>query len=251
MKLHQKSFLTTGFAFVLLCLLSSRCFAIEFPDKPSAENFFVDNASLISTEAASQINQIARALLTDEKVALFVVTIPSLAEYDAAGYSIEGYAADLFDKWGIGFDDRNYGMLLLISKADRKARIELGADWDRAYDRDAKQIMDTLIIPEFKKNDFALGIVQGIQGMDAMARDLALPKPKAPWWFIPALVLATIFLIGLIYNLFKTGRSGWAWALIVFLGVIIFTLLRASSRGGSSGGFGGGFSGGGGATGSW
>jgi len=64
--------------------------------------------------------------------------------------------------------------------------------------------------------------------------------------------LGVIGIVILIINLFKSGKSGWAWALIAFLGVAIFFLLRsAASSGGSGGGFGGGFSGGGGATGSW
>lgn len=248
---HLSTFKLTSLIF-LLFLNNAICVALEFPDKPPNEHFYIDQADLISSDTGLKIDQIARQLLIDEQVALFVVIIPSLASYDATGYSIEGYAADLFDEWGIGSDDRNYGMLLLISKGDRKARIELGADWDREFDRDAKQVMDTLIIPAFKNNDFDLGIVQGVEGMNAMARNLALPKPEAPWWFLPAMVGLLIFCIALIVNLFKTGRSGWAWALIALLGFILWSVLSASSsRGGSSGGFGGGYSGGGGATGSW
>jgi len=232
-------------------LLSANVLAIEFPDKPDDVDFFVDTAGIINTEAATEINLLASKLLQEEQVALFVVTITSLANNDAAGYSIEGYAADLFDEWGIGFEDRNYGMLLLVSKGDRKARIELGADWDRSYDRTAKNIMDTLIIPSFKQDDYAKGIVSGVQGLDAMARGLSLPKPEAPWWFLPVIIISFILIIALIVNLFKTGRTGWAWALIAFLGLLIFAILRSSNNSGSSGGFGGGFSGGGGASGSW
>ncbi len=238
---------------LLLSLISTvNSYAIEFPEKPDNANFYIDKAGIINAEAATQINQLASKLLQEEQVALFVVTLTSLADYDAAGYSIEGYAADLFDEWGIGFDDRNYGMLFLISKGDRKARIELGADWDRSYDRTAKEIMDSLIIPAFKNNDYPTGVVDGVKGLDAMARGLNLPKPEAPWWFLPAIILAVILFIAIIINLFKTGRSGWAWALIAFLGLLIFAILRSSANsGGSSGGFGGGHSGGGGASGSW
>lgn len=233
-------------------LFTANGLALEFPEKPGDADFFVDKAGIINAEAATEINSLASKLLQDEQVALFIVTITSLVDYDAAGYSIEGYAADLFDEWGIGFDDRNYGMLLLVSKGDRKARIELGADWDRSYDRSSKEIMDSLIIPSFKKNDYSMGIVSGVKGLDAMARGLSLPKPEAPWWLLPAIVVSVILVIALIINLFKTGRSGWAWALIAFLGLLIFAILRSSnSSGGSSGGFGGGFSGGGGASGSW
>lgn len=233
-------------------LLSTNGLAIEFPDRPNDADFFVDKAEIINTEAATEINLLASKLLQEEQVALFVVTIASLADYDAAGYSIEGYAADLFDEWGVGFEDRNYGMLLLVSKGDRKARIELGADWDRSYDRTAKEIMDSLIIPSFKANDYSTGIASGVKGLDAMARGLSLPKPEAPWWILPAMIVSVILFVALIINLFKTGRSGWAWALIAFLGLLIFAILRSSANsGGSSGGFGGGFSGGGGASGSW
>ncbi len=226
--------------------------AMGFPEKPDSENFFVDEAGLIKPEDAKEINHIALMLLIDEKVPIYVVTIRSLADYDASGYSIEGYAADLFDNWGIGSEDRNYGMLLLVSKGDRKARIELGADWGREYDRQSREVMDSLIIPAFKRGDYSLGIVQGVQGMNSMARGLSLPKPKAPWWALPLMIIGLIGLIALIYNLFKTGRSGWAWAIIAALAVALFFILRnAAQNSGSGGGFGGGFSGGGGATGSW
>ncbi len=232
-------------------LFTVKAYALEFPERPDDANFYIDKAGIINAEAATEINSLASKLLQDEQVAMFVVTITSLADYDAAGYSIEGYAADLFDKWGIGFEDRNYGMLLLVSKGDRKARIELGADWDRSYDRTAKEIMETLIIPAFKKDNYSAGIASGVKGLDAMARGLSLPKPEAPWWFLPAIIVSVILLIVLIINLFKTGRSGWAWALIALLGLILFAILRSSNSAGSSGGFGGGFSGGGGASGSW
>ncbi len=238
-------------ALLVLCP-QEKVFAFTFPEKPSEKDFFVDQAGLIDSQDAAAINEIALNLLVQEKVPIFVVTIKSLADYDAAGSSIESYAADLFDEWGIGFEDRNYGMLLLVSKGDRKARIELGADWARAYDRQAKEVMDTLIIPSFKRGEFSKGIAEGVKGMDAMARGLALPKPKQPWWILPLMAIVAIGLVLLIINLFKTGRSGWAWAVIAFIAIALFFILRnAAQSGGSSGGFGGGFSGGGGATGSW
>lgn len=223
-----------------------------FPEKPPDKDFFVDQAHLIKPDEAKEINQIASKLLVEERIPIFVVTLSSLAGMDASGMSIETYAASLFDEWGIGFEDRNNGMLLLVAQLDRKARIELGADWGRRFDLDAVKVMDTLIVPKFKERNFSLGILEGVRGMEAMARGLQLPKPEQPWWVLPLFIAAVIGVVLLIINLFKTGRSGWAWALIAFLGVMIFFMLRnAASSGGSGGGFGGGFSGGGGATGSW
>jgi uncharacterized protein len=237
-------------AFILIS--PSPVSALTFPEKPPDTDWYVDEAGLLETEDKKGVNELASALFRDERIPLYVVTIRSLAGHDAAGYSIEGYAADLFDHWGIGFKDRNYGMLLLVSSGDRGARIELGDGWGRNHDRLAKETMDTLILPSFREGNSSKGILEGVRGMNAMARGLALPKPKAPWWLLPAVIVGAFFLGLLIYNLFKTGRKGWAWALIIAIGVALFFILRNAGRAsGSSSGFGGGFSGGGGASGSW
>jgi len=241
-------------------------FAVTFPDKPPQSDFFVDEAHLIGEDARTAINDTALSLLQQEQIPLFVVTIPSLSSYEGSASGIEGYATQLFDHWGIGSQERNYGMLLLVSVGDRKARIELGADFGRIYDSQANDIMQSLIIPAFRRGDYQTGITDGVRGMDAMARGLQLPKPKSPWWFLPAIIGGPLLLGFVINNLFKTGRSGWAWALIAATAVVVFFILRmlalaasSGSSGGSSGGssrgssrgFGGGRSGGGGATGSW
>ena len=76
-------------------------YALEFPEKPNDSDYFVDKAGLIDAETAMRINALASKLLQEEQVAMYVATLTSLADFDAAGYSIEGYAADLFDEWGI------------------------------------------------------------------------------------------------------------------------------------------------------
>jgi len=245
------------FRLAVTCLLGAllaapQAHAIEYPPKPEDTDWYVDMAEMIDPPAAEEINKIAVGLFVNEDVPVYVVTIPSMAAMGAPGYTIEGYATELFDHWGIGFGDRNYGMLLLVSRGDRKARIELGADWGHQHDRTMESVMNTLIVPAFKRGDYSAGILDGVRGMDSAARGLALPKPTAPWWALPLTILVVIGFIALIYNLFKTGRSGWAWALIVALAVALFFILRnAGQSSGSGGGFGGGFSGGGGATGSW
>ena len=224
--------------------------AAEFPEKPPDTDFFVDRAELLEGDAGAQINEIASKLLSEESIPLFVVTIRSLAAQGVSAQTVEQYAQALFDHWGIGSPERNYGMLLLVSKGDRKARIELGRGWAGQHDAAAESVMNDLIVVSFKRGDFSTGIVDGVRGMDALARGLSLPKPTAPWWLLPALVLGAVAFIALIVNLFKTGRSGWAWALLAGLVLLLFFLARSSGSG-SGGGFGGGSGGGGGATGSW
>lgn len=252
MTVELKRFLSALLIGVFCCVTSLEARSVEFPDKPPNTDFFVDRSKLLKEDAREAVNETASALLKEEQIALFVVTIPSLSSYEASALGIEGYATELFNHWGIGAQERNYGMLLLVSAGDRKARIELGAGFERNYDRQSADIMQSLIIPSFKREDFSTGIADGVRGLDAMARGLQLPKPTAPWWFLPAVIGGAVFLGFVIFNLFKTGRSGWAWALIAFIAVMLFFILRTAAKsGGSGGGFGGGSSGGGGATGSW
>jgi uncharacterized protein len=230
----------------------------SFPAPPPSGTFWVDDAAILRDAEAVEIDRVAGALLAERDVPILVVTIPSLTARGAAGYTIERYAAELFNRWGIGSQERNYGMLLLVSVGDRAARIELGADYAGRHDASAAQIMDNLILPEFRAGRYPEGILAGVRGMDAMARGIPLPSAPIPWYAIP--LLAGVFAGGgaLAYSLFRNGRSGWAWVVLAALFALLLLLLRNVGRGGTGGGggggggaFRGGSSGGGGATGRW
>jgi uncharacterized protein len=239
---------------------------VSFPDRPPAGTYFVDEAGLIDAERERAINEIAAEQMRLRNIPILVVTIPSLDGYGAAGYTVEEYARALFDAWGIGSEDQNFGMLLLVSRGDRRARIELGRSWEHSRDDQARRVMDDLILPEFQRKRFAAGILAGTRGLQAMAAGAPLPKPTAPWWHLPAIVVGFAFGVAAVVSLFKSGQKGWAWALLAALLGIVFLLLRAlfsqrrrsradyeggTSNGAGGGAFEGGSSGGGGASGRW
>ena len=223
-----------------------------FPPRPSTDHYYVDQANLLQPEDAQAVDRIASQLLQEEKIPLLVVTIPSLYTYRAGDSTVEEYAQALFDHWGIGSKDRNYGVLLLVSLGDRRARIELGAGWAHAHDEEARHIMDDIIVPAFKTGDYSAGIRQGVEALDKVARGLGLTRPKPPWWAPWVAIGGIVFIIGVIVSLFRSGRRGWAWGLIAALGLLLVFMLRSAAKSrGSGGSFRGGFSGGGGATGKW
>ena len=144
-------------------------------ERPGDREFVLDTANMISDAEEQKIKQLADKLLTDKAAPIIVVTIESMAQHGGAGLRIETFARLLFDQWGIGpakLGDTqwNYGILLLVSQQDRKARIELGAGWKREKDAVAQKIMDSIIIPRFKSGNFSGGIVAGVEGLDKMAR---------------------------------------------------------------------------------
>ena len=236
-------------AFVCIALFAQNAGAVTFPHKPASKDMFVDEANIIQSADRTQINEIAFKLLREQRIPLYVVTIPSFAAQGAIDYTIERYASELFDHWGIGYKDRNYGILFVVSVADRKTRIEFGSDWAHRHDNDAQVIMNTIIIPKFKAGEFSSGIVEGVKALDMVARGLALPAPQVPYWFYPVMILFGVFCVAVIVSLFMNGKSGWGWLVILALGAILFFIFRSAGSSGS--GFGGGSSGGGGASGSW
>jgi uncharacterized membrane protein YgcG len=156
MQLLQRSCRAGVCLLALLLAAAPSLLSQTFPPRPGQRDFILDEASLIHSEDAQQIKTLCERLLSEEKIPIIVVTIPSLAKYDAS--DIESYARALFDNWGIGSQTHNYGVLLLVSLGDRKARIELGSAWAGAKDDTARMIMDDILIPNFKKSNYSAGI---------------------------------------------------------------------------------------------
>ena len=245
-------------------------FRVEL-EPPGEREFILDHGQLIAAEDEERIRGLCDKLLSETAIPLVVVTINSMAEHGAPGTRIETFANILFDQWGIGYEQIgghswNRGILLLVSRNDRKARIELGADWAHDFDTISGRIMNGHIIPRFKKGEYSGGIVAGVEGLEKMARGIKVPSgmltfgngEPLEWWHY-AIVLGGIGLvIFTVISLIRRGAGGWAWVfwgvLFAVIGAILFQMLRSGARGGGGfggGSFGGGFSGGGGATGSW
>lgn len=229
--------------------------AVDFPKIPNGDIFVIDQANMISETDESLINSISLDLRNQKSIPIIVVSIESLADYDAEILSIEAYARALFDHWGIGREKYNYGMLLLVSKNDRKARIELGAAWMGTANKDATYIMDEIIIRRFRMDKYSSGIREGAIAMDTMARGKQLPSPYYPKWLSFLIYgggfLTICGLIAIGWSLMKSGKNGRGWVVLsLAFGVLLF-LLRLFLSSLEDGFAGGGSSGGGGATGSW
>ena len=151
---------------------------VRYPARPEPRAFILDEAKLIKSDEAAEIRILCDEVLTKKKAPIIVVTIPSLAAYGARGWPIERYAMNLMGEWGVGYSDWNYGMLLLVSPGDRKARIELGGSWERRKDDEAKRVLSDRIVPRFKQGDYSKGILEGVRGLYQVAMGSVPPRPR-------------------------------------------------------------------------
>ncbi|MFM5162544.1 YgcG family protein [Aeromonas rivipollensis] len=208
----------------------------------------VDEAALMSRKQAHQLTQQLAAFEKRSGIQLVVVSVDSLD-----GETIEEYGYQLGRHWGIGQKGKNNGVLLLIAQDERKVRIEVGYGLEGALpDAIAANIIQTRILPAFKRGDMVAGVVAGSQSiMKALAGEYQpVEQPKSdsdggPWLFI-LVVIAMIVLHNLRGG--GGGPGGRRRAAYMAGG------FGAGSFGGRSGGGfsgGGGSFGGGGASGGW
>ena len=190
---------------------------------------------------------------------IVVVIVPTLG-----GYEVSDYAVKLGRAWGVGGKEFNNGVVLLISKDDRKLNISTGYGVEGALpDVTASHIIRDLIVPSFKGNDYYGGIDRGVDAiMKATQGEYKAPegyhKQKG---FSPLAVILIIILIIVFLSVMNGGGGGGTFmsrrGYRGFNGPFIFPTGGwsggggGSSGGGGFGGFGGGSFGGGGASGSW
>jgi len=100
---------------------------------------------------------------------------------DTAPEDIAAYAQRVADAWKIGRRDIGDGVLLLVSKNDRRVRIEVAKTLEGAVpDLAARQIIDRAIVPTFRNGDYAGGLSAAVDLLSARIRGEGLAAPATP-----------------------------------------------------------------------
>lgn len=161
-------------------------------------------------------------------------------------------------KWGVGQDDKDNGIVVLLAKDDREIDISTGYGIEyRLTDIDAERIINRVIIPEFKQGDYYNGLDKGtdvmiqiLNGEFEGEKNYSNSDEFPIGLFIFLLVVFVIFMIAISAN--RRGKGGGGnkgnrSGNTDLLEAIIFSNMGRGSYGKNSGGgiFGGGSSGGG------
>ncbi len=245
---------------IILTLISASLFAQEFPATPN--QWVADYADILSNNEEQTLNNMLRTYEDTTSNQIIVATFQN-----AQGYPVEQFTIQLAEKWKIGQQNRDNGVIMAVFVEEHKIRMEVGYGLeDMVPDAIAFQISQNVIPPYFREGNYYQGLQAGAQAlMQAAAGKYEGIKDKSskqddgssfPWAFI-------VFLLIVVFSSFRRRRSratvgsrGWHWAGPFFFG----GFGGGSGRGGFGGfggGGGGGFSagggsfGGGGATGSW
>ena len=246
--------------FFLLTQLSSAQFTI--PKIPDFQTSVYDYAKVLSTDEKAQLEKKLIQYADSTTTQIVVITIESLK-----GEDINQLATNWAHTWGIGDKDKDNGVIILLSKNDRKIAIYSGYGLeDRLTSGIGGEIIRNIITPEFKSGNYYSGLDKGTNALFDVFKGKYKGERKRNrkngFPFIP-LIIGFIILMAIISrnrrNGGNSGNSGGGFGGIAEM-LILSSLGRGGFGGGGSssgggGGFGGGFGGGGfsggGSSGSW
>jgi uncharacterized protein len=225
---------------------------------PKNEGWVTDLAGMLSSSQRSELEALMESYKQGTKHEIALLTVPSLQ-----GEPIDQFALRVGRAWGVGGKEKNDGALLVVSKADRKIRIEVGRGLEGDLpDSVCGRIIRDVIAPRFKAGDYGAGLKEGIVAIhEAIGGEYKRLSPGTVAvgagliaGLAPFMLLLIVFVV-ILSRIGRRGRRPGGFFFGPWIGTGGFGGGGFGGGGGGGGGFsgfggGGGFSGGG-ASGGW
>ncbi len=243
-----------------LALSLTAASAQDFVPVPPLQTRVTDKIGMLNERQRATLEDVLKEYeeRTGSQIAILLI---SKTEPEA----IEQYGIRVFDTWKLGRKGTDDGVLLIVAKdnptALRRLRIEAGRGVQGTLtDAQSKRILQDVIAPHFRQDDFYGGLVAGVSAITSLLDKEKFPASEGKaateeesdgvslWFFI---FFAILFLLmsRMRSRHYAHHRHGWGRSVP---GVILGGGLGSGGFGGfGGGGFGsggGGFSGGGGSA---
>lgn len=129
---------------------------------PEPLGYINDYAGLLDSESISQLEELVYKIERETGSEIAVAIVDSLQ-----GVTEEEYAVELFERWGIGKEKEDNGLLILIctegEPGNRPLRIEVGYGLEGVItDLEAGEIVNNIIVPAFQAGNFYTGLYDAI-----------------------------------------------------------------------------------------
>jgi len=159
--------------FVLILFLP---FAVQAVNIPVPRGYVNDYGNMISSSAEADLAAKLKSFEESDSTQLVVLTVPSLE-----GEPLEDYSIRVAEAWKIGQKAKDNGILFLVSREDRKMRIEVGRGLEgKLTDLTAGRIIDLVVKPKFKAEDYDGGFTAGVSALIDATRGEFTADRRAP-----------------------------------------------------------------------
>ncbi len=137
------------FLFTLLFLFSFKVSGQELKI-PALNSPVMDTAGFLSEREREDLSKFAYEIHTNNGPQITVLTVP-----DLQGYAIEDYSIRVAEQWKLGTKKAGNGILVLITRAEKQMRIEVGEGIEGDLtDYDTTQYTKKIFPEYFRRGDF-------------------------------------------------------------------------------------------------
>ncbi len=204
------------------------------------EGFVNDYANVLSLEEEADLESVLKTYEQNSTYEVAVVTVRSTAEE-----TIESYAVQLFEDWGIGKRGQDTGVLMLIAVQDRRVRIEVGYGLEPLLTDAESQRMIQRATPLFQEGRYYEAVSQMVFEVESVlsdyenTSDTASSKETSAFvaWTdqfierLPPGIGALLLIVATVFFL-AVGRFflGFVLACLAYLGAYLFSLVTNRPR---------------------
>jgi len=184
---------------------------------PALTGRIMDGANVLAPETERTLDSFLSIHEDSTSNQILVVTLPSLE-----GESIEEFGLRAGREWGIGTDENDNGVLLVVAPNDREVRIEVGYGLEGALpDAIASRIIRNEILPDFRDGDFDGGVTAGVHAIAAAVEGEYAGSESSegpPEWVVRVIISSVFFVLATIGAFGALLANGAArWIIFVFL----------------------------------
>ncbi len=125
------------------------------------DDLVTDRADMLSPSEEQALTQSLRFYADSTSTQIVIVTLQ-----DLEGADIAVYATELGQKWGVGQQGKDNGVVILVSRADREVFIATGFGLEGAIpDAVAGRIVREIVVPNFKQERFYAGLAGAVDAL--------------------------------------------------------------------------------------
>ena len=173
---------------LLFCTLLA--YAQQLAPIPKLDSPVVDTTSTLTPAQKQQLEQQAVALQQRKGSQLQILVVPTTQPEEIAQYTQR-----VFDTWKLGREKVDDAVLIVVAVNDRRVRIQPGYGLEGAIpDITAGRIIQEYMVPKFRQNDYAGGIMDASAQIVKLIDGEQLPEPMTT-------------------QTGKSGGMGWIFAL--------------------------------------
>lgn len=202
----RKKALTFALAITLIAVVALGTVGYSAPQYPKPVGNVNDYCGVLSDDHVARLDALIDAVLEQTGVTFAIAIVKDHGDED-----FRMYAANLYERWGIGGKDEHKGLLVLLSMKDRDLCMEVGYGLEAVItDGRAGECLDKMV-PYFRLDKYGEGLYEGLWKAAQYAADdagvkLVVKTPngsqqsprvdpyRVPWWgfLVPALIAGMV-----------------------------------------------------------